>query len=109
MATFSRNDVVLVRLSFSDLSDSKIRPAVVVSAAHASRDLIVVGLTSKTAGLRPGEFVLEAWKTAGLNVSTAVKRTVATVEESLIVKHVGQLASADAQRLDDSLRTWLGL
>ncbi len=42
MPSFSKNDVVLVRYPFSDLSNVKIRPAVVVSAPHASVDYFVV-------------------------------------------------------------------
>jgi mRNA interferase MazF len=38
-----------------------------------------------------------------------VKRGLYTVEESLIVKTVGQLTPDDAQTLEQSLRDWLGL
>ena len=48
MASFSRNDVILVRYPFSDLSTSKVRPAVVVGAPHTSVDAIIVPLTSRT-------------------------------------------------------------
>ena len=48
MPNFSKNEVVLVRYPFSDLTDSKVRPAIVVSAAHVSKDLFIVALTSKT-------------------------------------------------------------
>jgi mRNA interferase MazF len=36
MLSYSKNDVILVRYPFSDLSSSKVRPAVVVSAPHIS-------------------------------------------------------------------------
>jgi mRNA interferase MazF len=58
MASFSKNDVILVRYPFSDLSASKVRPAVVVNAPHVSQDLFIVPLTSRTASLLPGEFLL---------------------------------------------------
>jgi mRNA interferase MazF len=74
MPSYSQSDVVLVRYPFSDLSGSKVRPAVVVSAPHVSSDLIIVPLTSRTEQLLAGEFILSGWSTAGLNVSTAVKR-----------------------------------
>lgn len=66
MPSYSRADVVLVRYPFSDLSGSKVRPAIVVSPPHASQDLFVMPLTSKTARLLSGEFVLGEWKTSGL-------------------------------------------
>ncbi len=34
MPSYLKNDVILVRYPFSDLSNSKVRPAVVVSAPH---------------------------------------------------------------------------
>ena len=51
MPSSLKNDVILVRYPFSDLSDSKVRPAVVVSAPHVSQDIFVVPLTSRTASL----------------------------------------------------------
>jgi len=44
MPSFSKNEIVLVRYPFSDLTNSKVRPAVVVNAAHISKDLFVVAL-----------------------------------------------------------------
>ncbi len=51
MPSYSKPEVVLVRYPFSDLSSSKVRPAIVVNANHISRDLFVVALTSKTSNL----------------------------------------------------------
>ncbi len=58
MPNFSRDGVVLVRYPFSNLSRAKVRPAVVVSAPHPSRDLLIAPLTSNTVNLLVGEFVL---------------------------------------------------
>ncbi len=107
MSSYSKSDVVLVRYPFSDLSGSKIRPAVVVSAPHISKDIIIVPLTSKTSPLLAGEFVLADWSQVGLNVESAVKRGVYTVHESLVAQTIGQLSDADAAKLKASLRGWL--
>ena len=45
MPSFSRNDVALVAYPFFDRSGVKVRPAVVVSGEHRSRDVFVVPLT----------------------------------------------------------------
>jgi mRNA interferase MazF len=79
MASSSKNDVILVRYPFSDLSSAKVRPAVVVSAPHVSQDIFIVPLTSRTASLLAGEFLLTDWTAAGLNVPTVVKRGLYTV------------------------------
>jgi len=109
MPSFSRHNLILVRYPFSDLSKSKIRPAVVVNAPHVSHDLMIVPITSRLTGLLPGEFVLTEWRTVGLNVPSAVKRGLYTVESSLVLKLLGQLAAVDAKQLEVSLRMWLAL
>lgn len=109
MLSYSKHDIVLVRYPFSDLSSSKVRPAVVVSSPHPSQDILVTPLTSKTGSLLKGEFALSEWSAAGLNVATAVKRGVYTVHESLVIKVIGKLADVDAERLHQSLQGWLGL
>jgi mRNA interferase MazF len=108
MPSYSKNDIILVRYPFSNLSSSKVRPAIVVSAPHVSQDIMIVPLTSKTASLVEGEFILTEWSTAGLNVATAVKRGLHTVHESLVVRKIGKLAASDAERLEQSLQDWLG-
>jgi mRNA interferase MazF len=109
MPSYSRGDVVLVRFPFSDLSGAKVRPAIIVSTPHTSQDLFVVPLTSRIDLLLPGEFVLDEWKDAGLNVASVVKRGLYTLHRNLIVKSVGAISQSDARCVDDSLRSWLGL
>jgi mRNA interferase MazF len=109
MPSYSKNEVVLVRYPFSDLTSIKVRPAVIVNAPHTSQDVLIVPLTSKTTGLLAGEFVLTDWKGVGLNVETAAKRGIFTIHERLILKRVGRLVTRDAEKLAVSLREWLGL
>jgi mRNA interferase MazF len=109
MSNYSRGEVVLVRYPFSDLSGSKIRPAVIVNAPHISKDVFILPLTSKTRRLLAGEFVLKDWNQVGLNVETAVKRGIYTVHHNLIAQRVGKLSDSDLKGLDDALRLWLGI
>jgi mRNA interferase MazF len=81
----------------------------VVNDAHISQDVIIVPLTSKVSPLLVGEFVLADWKAAGLNVSSAAKRGIYTVHQSLVLKSIGKLSDIDAGRLEHSLRDWLAL
>jgi mRNA interferase MazF len=109
MPSYSKDDVVLVRYPFSDLSDFKVRPAISVSAPHISQDIFVVPLTSKVDELLAGEFVMKDWKSAGLNVVSAVKRGLFTTHQNLIIKTIGRISSQDSNELERSLRAWLGL
>ncbi len=109
MPSYSKNEVVLVSYPFSDASAAKVRPAIVISVAHTSRDLFIVPLTSRTTSLLKGEFVLTGWQTVGLNVESAAKRGLYTIHDSLIIKSIGKLGTADAERLKQALREWLDL
>jgi mRNA interferase MazF len=109
MPSYSKNEVILVRYPFSNLSGSKVRPAIVVNASHTSQDVIIVPLTSKVSSLLAGEFVLADWGGAGLNVASAVKHGLYTVHQSLVIKSIGSLSASDSGGLDTSLRDWLGL
>lgn len=104
MPSYSKNDVILVRYPFSDLSSSKVRPAVVVNAPHLSQDILIVPLTSKTESLLDGEFLLSDWSKAGLNVATVIKRGLYTVHENLIIKVISKLSDGDADNLEQSLQ-----
>lgn len=73
-----------------------------------SEDIFVVPLTSKTVSILPGEFVLENWRDAGLNVTTAVKRGIYTINKRFVIKRVGNLSASDSKSLESSLREWLG-
>jgi mRNA interferase MazF len=109
MNSYSKNEIILVRYPFSDLSGSKVRPAVVINAPHSSNDLMIVPLTSRISSLLSGEFVLSNWKEAGLNTPTAAKRGIFTVQNNFVIKIVGKLESPDSKKLENSLRFWLGL
>lgn len=109
MLNCSRDDVILVRYPFSDLSSSKVRPAVVVGATHPSQDLLIVPLTSRTANMFPGEFTMADWREAGLNVPSTIKRGLYTVHASLVLKQVGRVTENDTRRIGASLRLWLAL
>jgi mRNA interferase MazF len=87
----------------------KVRPAVVVSGEHRSRDIFVVPLTSKIERMIEDAFSLSDWQGAGLNVASVVKRGLYTIHESLVIKMVGRLGTDNARRIDAVLRQRLDL
>jgi len=100
--------IVLVPFPFTSQAASKQRPAVVVSsrAYNVERpDLIMMAVTSQ---LRPtpalGEVWLRQWQGAGLLKPSAVKPVIATLEQGLIIRQLGDLAPED----QDALRLAIG-
>jgi mRNA interferase MazF len=109
MPDCSKNEVILVRYPFSDLTSAKVRPAIVVSRLDRSSDYLIVPLTSRISSLALGEFELADWRAAGLNVPSVVKRGVYTIHSSLIIKSLGRLTKQDAIQIGQSLRMWFEL
>ena len=102
----SHHDIVLLPIPFTDLSSSKVRPAIVVGHGSFAGDLFVVPVTSQ---LPIADFPLADWRGAGLNVPSGVKSQIATVDAALVRKVVGSLRPTDAAALDGHLRQWLRL
>ena len=105
---FEFGDVVLVPFPFTSQATSKRRPAVVVSGRAYSLerpDLVMMAVTSQ---LRPtptlGEVWLRHWQAAGLIKPSAVKPVIATLEQRLVIRRLGVLASGD----QDALRLAIG-
>ena len=102
----SRDDVVLLPIPFTDLSSTKVRPAVVVGHGTWPGDLFVVPVTSQTA---KADLILTEWANAGLNVPSGLKGQICTVEDRLVRKVVGRIRRGDREKLDALLRSWLEL
>ncbi len=94
--TVTRGTVVLVRFPFSDLSASKLRPAVVLANVDRG-DSILAQVTSKPyADGSAVELTATSFERGGLDrTSYARPGKLFTANESLIVRSVGEL-SADA-------------
>ena len=102
----SRNDVVLLPIPFTDLSSSKVRPAIVVGHGSWPGDLFVVPVTSQLAN---ADLLVNQWANAGLNVPSGIKGQLCTVEVRLVRKVVGRITAQDRAALDTLLRQWLDL
>ena len=104
--SYSRNEIVLLPIPFTDLSSRKVRPAVGLGHSAHSGDLFVAPISSQFANV---SVPLRDWHAAGLNVPCGIKSQLATIEDRLMVKSVGRLSARDQAALDASLRTWLKL
>ena len=91
-------DVVLVPLPFTDLSDAKLRPAVVVSSTYYNSvvdDIVVAGLTSQLRRTGDLHYHLADWQAAGLLKPTVVKPIVATIKKDIVRLVIGRVTERD--------------
>lgn len=110
--TFTFGSVVLVPFPFTDQSGTKKRPAVVVSTraynAHR-RDIVIMAITSQMRyPLGFGEALVSDWQGAGLMKASVLKPVFTTIEQTLVVKTMGTLCSADIQTLQTLLGELIG-
>jgi len=110
---FQRSDVVLVPFPFSDLSTSKVRPAVVVSSDlyHATEpDLLLAALTSRVAtATGPLDYVLNDWRAAGLRHPSALKPVLFTLDPVRVLHRIGALTPTDMEQVNQRLLCALAL
>lgn len=99
MGSFTVGDVVLVRFPFSDLSGSKLRPAVVL-ASSGRDDWVLCQVTSKAYADSAAIFVpSDSFSSGTLDRDSYIRPgKLFTANESIMVKKV---ASLNAQKIDE--------
>ena len=104
---FEFGDVVLIPFPFTSQTASKKRPAVVVSSPAynlAKADVVVMAITSQ---LRPsaslGEVFVDGWQTSGLLKPSIIKPVFATIEQRLVIRHLGSLGAKDRVSLKQTI------
>jgi len=106
----SKGDIVLVPFPFTDLTQTKLRPAVVLWSDPNGSDVTLCFISSQNVtSIAPGEFVLDPSDAefAGTQLKVASKVRVArivTLERRLLQRRLGKLGPIQMQRLDVSLR-----
>ena len=103
MTTYKFGDIVLVPFPFTDQSTIKKRPAVIVSSREYNNgrpDIIIMAITSRLHQVdKLGEEVLTDWQAAGLLKPSVFKPILTTVENTLILRKLGQLQGEDQRIL----------
>ena len=112
MTAYNFGDVILVPFPFTDQSQGKQRPAVIVSSSryHAERpDLILMAITSQVHSPPAfGEASVRDWHSAGLLKPSVIKPVLATLEQRLVRKTLGRFTEIDRSALTATVRLVLG-
>ncbi len=102
-ARYSRGEILLVSLIFSNQTGLKRRPVMVVYDS-GDADLLVVPVTSH--GERSVlDVPLLQWQNAGLRLASVVRvEKFATIEKTAIVRPLGRVGAADWPNIEAALR-----
>ncbi|ELS04620.1 PemK-like protein [Xenococcus sp. PCC 7305] len=105
-----KGDIVLVPFPFTDLSATKLRPAVVLWVDLLGRDVTLCFISSQNVNsLNSEEFIIEAkdpeFILTGLKVTSKVRVSrIVTIERNLITRKIGKLGTNFFQQLNQCLR-----
>ncbi len=112
MTTYSFGDVILVPFPFTDQSQAKQRPAVVVSSARYNTerpDLILMAITSQVRSPATfGEVIVQNWQAAKLLKLSSIKPVFTTLDKRLVRKSLGRLHETDRASLKTVMQAILG-
>jgi mRNA interferase MazF len=106
----NRGDVVLVDWTYSDLTGSKLRPAVVVQADFLNSlidDVILVQITGTRHGIPGTEVKIDPALEPGSGlkkVSYVSCTNILTHEQALIDQTIGRLSAAALRQIEDCLK-----
>ncbi|MCI0485129.1 MAG: type II toxin-antitoxin system PemK/MazF family toxin [Blastocatellia bacterium] len=112
----TRGKIVLTPFPFTDLTGSKLRPALIVSSsARTGADVILAFISSVFDPSRlasTDEFLLDTdadFPASGLKVSSVFKMDkLATVKRTIIRGELGEASAGLQSRLDEKLKAALG-
>ena len=105
----NKGDIVLVPFPFTDFSQSKLRPAIVLWASSIRADVTLCFITSQDVNiLNEGEFVLDKsdseFQGTGLKVASKVRVTrIVTIERRLIIRRLGKMGIRQIQQLNANM------
>ncbi len=103
-----KGDIVLITFPFTDLSGSKLRPAVIL--ADTSLDLTVCFVTTQTQRQEPSDVSLYPSQINGLRRASLIRTSkIATLDKALAKGLLGTLTPTEILDLNNKLKILLQL
>lgn len=98
----NKGEIILITFPFTDLSGSKLRPALVLAADK--EDITVAFITTNLQQVNNTDMLLRKNSINGLKKDSLVKMNkIATLDHSLAMGKVGQLAENELKEVDRKL------
>ena len=102
----AKGDIVLVTFPFTDLSGTKLRPAVVL--VDTSFDFTVCFITTQLGWQEQTDILLQPSQANGLRRQSLIKTgKIATLDKSLVKGLLGRLSQSDVNLLNTNLKLLL--
>jgi len=103
-----KGDIVLIPFPFTDLSGTKLRPALVLAVTSA--DVTVAFITSQIAWKEPNDIELQPDVKTGIKKPSLIRPSkLATIDKTIVLGRIGFLPSHILDQVNKSLKTILQL
>lgn len=97
---YKQGAIILIPFPFTDLTGSKIRPAVIVGNKTYGEDIIVVFISSNTKTKTTHDILIKPSEQNGLKTSSLIKCTkIATLDKKMIIGEIGTLTITDFSKV----------
>jgi len=112
---YKKGKIVLIPFPFTDLSGSKVRPAVVVSNFLPGEDVVVCFISSsKIKKLQKTDLIIRKgdknFSQTGLKTDSTVRvGKMATLDKKTILGEIGELDLNMQEKIDDKIKILFGL
>ena len=104
----AKGDILLITFPFTDLSGTKLRPAIILAETNA--DVTVCFITTQTQWQEPVDMMLLPSATNGLKKQSLLRTgKIATLSKSLIKGLLGKLDTTELSGLNSKLKLLLQL
>ena len=99
----SKGDIVLIPFPFTDLSGSKLRPALVV--AETSLDLTLAFITTQLQWQETTDLLIKPNSSNGIKKTSIIRLSkLATIDKALVIGKLGILNAAEILELNIKLK-----
>lgn len=108
---YNKGAVVLTPFPFTDLSGSKVRPAVIISSDLKGDDVVVVFISSQNVRSKDSfDLVIEPNESNGLKSKSVIRcAKLATLDKKIILGELGVLEIGMIRSIDKKLKQLFGL
>jgi mRNA interferase MazF len=107
---YKKGTIVLVPFPFTDLSGSKVRPALIISEGAIGADIVVVFITSQIKTKEKHLISIQPDEQNSLKIqSQIVCGKIATLDKKIVLGELGHLSEFAVNSVNTELRKVLGL
>lgn len=101
-----KGDIILITFPFTDLSGSKLRPALVL--AETSSDVMVMFITTKLKWMDTTDVVINPATDNGIKKQSLIRVTkIATLDKTLVQGKLGVIDRSTQTEVENKLKTYL--